>query len=146
MISKTSKTPPKLRNLLRQNKVNENNIIVACETCKNEFIIETRLIHRKNTAYCSIYYWIDQNKQQQYDMYGCNGRFKNGKELIKHKMYHCGNKPSPYHNNKNPIVIDRRTYHGAGIPKTDQYIYCNKIRRNSQQTKWECRKRRLPSK
>ena len=59
-------------------------------------------------------------------------------KTLNRKIYHFGNEPDPYQNNKNPDVIDRRTYHGDGIPKTDIYIYNDKIRYNSQKTTWGC--------
>ena len=118
----------------------KNNATTTCKTCKKYSAVKPDSQFIENTANCIIDYWNDRNAKHKCDMKGCDEYFKNEKELAKHKTYHCGNGPNPY-NSKNPEIIDRRTYHGAGIPKTDQYD--DKIRYESQ--KMGMSKMRLPS-
>ena len=60
------------------------------------------------------------------------------KELPKRKYTTVEMNQTITKNNKNPDIIDRRTYHGDGVPKTDLYIYNNEIRYCNQQTTWGC--------
>ena len=120
-LQKSGQITYKIRNILLRNKKKTMKLLYvkhakhvsqqnkACDSQGKHRILHHRLLGRTK-------------KKRQCDMYGCDESVENEKEHPNTTQTAAEMNQTRTKNNKNPDVIDRRTYLGTGPPKTDIYI------------------------
>ena len=110
-----------------------------CPTCGTEKASKSRLtLHRKSNSTCNKVYIREMNAYHICPNDNCDSILQTKNDLAKHLLYHCGNNEAPFTDLQEAGKMDRRTYHGFGIPKKDLVTFKEKALYGERNEKWKC--------
>eukprot|EP00397_Hematodinium_sp_SG-2012_P068673 GEMP01112860.1.p1 GENE.GEMP01112860.1~~GEMP01112860.1.p1 ORF type:complete len:199 (+),score=3.20 GEMP01112860.1:33-629(+) len=110
-----------------------------CPTCDYIGHSKSRLtLHRKNSRTCINQFIAELNALHICPGENCDAILKTQRDLEKHLAYHCQNNETPFTSHQDSGEIDRRTFHGFGIPKKQIKAFKEKAQYNIEDERWKC--------